>query len=126
MGGRGKLGEWNADLDGIEASGPFEVGSEFVLNPAGEHPVRLRLAEVDAPRLFVDEADLGDVLVRTTHRIDPVDAQRHRVTYRMEITGPAADEVGPQVGPAITADFPDTIAALVRLAEAAAAPASQG
>lgn len=46
------------------------------------------------------------------------------MTYRLEITGPAADETGPQVGPAITADFPETIAALVRLAEAAAVPAS--
>jgi uncharacterized protein YndB with AHSA1/START domain len=119
---------WNADIDGIEVSGPFEVGSEIVMNPAGEHPVRLRLTEVDAPRLFVDEADLGDLLVRTTHRIDAVDAERRRVTYRTEITGSAADELGTQVGPAITADFPDTIGALVRLAEsaaAAAAPASR-
>ncbi|WP_327004279.1 hypothetical protein OHA72_56100 [Dactylosporangium sp. NBC_01737] len=36
--------------------------------------------------------------------------------YRTEITGPAAAEIGPQLGPAITADFPDVVAALVERA----------
>jgi hypothetical protein len=40
-----------------------------------------------------------------------------RVTYRTEISGPNADEMGPQVGPAITGDFPETIDALIRLAQ---------
>jgi hypothetical protein len=40
------------------------------------------------------------------------------VIYRTEITGPAADQVGPQLGPAITGDFPEVLAALVKLAEA--------
>ena len=34
-----------------------------------------------------------------------------------EISGPAADQVGPQLGPAITADFPQVLAALAALAE---------
>jgi hypothetical protein len=45
------------------------------------------------------------------------------VTYRTDIVGAAADHVGPEIGPAITADFPDVLAALVGLAEAAAEPA---
>jgi hypothetical protein len=36
----------------------------------------------------------------------------------MEITGPAADILGPQIGPEISADFPQTLAALVERAEA--------
>jgi hypothetical protein len=39
------------------------------------------------------------------------------VTYRMEITGPAADTLGPEIGPQISADFPETMAALVERAE---------
>jgi hypothetical protein len=35
----------------------------------------------------------------------------------MEITGPAADTLGPQIGAEITADFPQTLAALVAWAE---------
>jgi hypothetical protein len=35
----------------------------------------------------------------------------------MEITGSAADTLGPQIGPEISGDFPQTLAALVALAE---------
>jgi hypothetical protein len=35
----------------------------------------------------------------------------------MEITGPAADSVGPELGPQISGDFPETLAALVERAE---------
>jgi hypothetical protein len=36
----------------------------------------------------------------------------------MEISGPAADAVGPELGPKISGDFPDTLAALVERAAA--------
>ena len=64
--------------------------------PVGDEPVELRIAEVVEPELFVDEADLGEIVVRTIHRVERLERQRIRVTYRMEITGPAADTVGPQ------------------------------
>jgi hypothetical protein len=35
----------------------------------------------------------------------------------MEISGPGADRVGPELGPQISADFPETLSALVREAE---------
>jgi uncharacterized protein YndB with AHSA1/START domain len=108
---------WNADIEKVEINGRFAVGAEIVMTPAGQEPVRLRIAELRERELFVDEADLGDVLIRTAHRLERLDGGRTRVIYRMEITGPAAEEIGPQVGPAITADFPETIAALVGLAE---------
>ncbi len=109
---------WNLDIEKIEFSGPFAVGCEITMTPAGQDPVQLRIVSLAENELFVDEADLGDVLVRTSHRIDRLDQQRCRVVYRMEITGPAADELGPQFGPAISADFPQTMAELVRLAQA--------
>ncbi len=36
----------------------------------------------------------------------------------MEINGPAADTVGPELGPEISGDFPETLAALTERAEA--------
>ncbi len=110
-------GAWNLDIEKIEIGGPFAVGAEITMTSAGQEPVRLRIAELTAPHLFVDEADLGDVVVRTIHRLDRVEAGVTRVVYRMEITGPAADQVGPRLGPAITADFPQTMTSLVRLAQ---------
>jgi hypothetical protein len=69
------------------------------------------------PELFVDEAALDDVLVRTTHRVERIGATGARVSYRMEISGPEADTLGPQIGPEISGDFPQTLAALVARAE---------
>jgi uncharacterized protein YndB with AHSA1/START domain len=109
--------EWNGDIDRTLLIGPFAAGSTIVMKPIGVEPVELRIAEAVEPELFVDEADMGEIVVRTTHRVRRIDSERVRVTYRMEITGPAADTLGPQVGPEISGDFPQTLAALVARAE---------
>src|SRR5690348_12005344 len=105
-------GAWNADLERVELSGPFAEGSRITMTPVGQAPVELTLAQVVAGSRFVDEARFGDVVVRTTHALDPVGPHPPRITYRTEITGPAPDDLGP----GITADFPETMAALVKLA----------
>jgi hypothetical protein len=87
------------------------------MTPPGDEPVELRIAEATEPELFVDEADGGGFLVRTTHRVEAVDDQRSRITYRMEITGPAAHALGPEIGPEISGDFPQVLAALAARAE---------
>jgi uncharacterized protein YndB with AHSA1/START domain len=109
--------EWNGDIERIELIGPFAAGSTILMTPVGEEPVELRIGEAVEPELFVDEANLGEIVVRTIHRVRRIDSDRARITYRMEITGPAADTLGPQVGPEISADFPQTLAGLVALAE---------
>jgi hypothetical protein len=110
-------GRWNADIEKIEIRGPFAAGGEITMTAAGQDPVRLRIAELAEQELFVDEADIDGLLLPTTHRLDRLDQHRTRVVYRMEITGAAADEIGPQIGPAITADWPETMASLVGLAQ---------
>ncbi|SNY47384.1 SRPBCC family protein [Paractinoplanes atraurantiacus] len=108
---------WNAGIEKIEVDGPFAVGTVFTMTPPGEEPLRMRLTEVVPGRLFTDEMDAGDFVVRTVHALEPAAPGKTRVIYRTEISGAAADQVGPQIGPAITADFPDVVGALVRLAE---------
>jgi hypothetical protein len=112
-----KWPEWNGDIERVRLHGPFAVGSRIVMTPIEGESIELRIAEAVEPGLFVDEADVGEIVVRTTHRVDRVDAERARVTYRMEITGPQADTLGPQIGPEISGDFPETLAALVERAE---------
>src|SRR5262245_64782724 len=75
-------GEWNADIERIEISGPFAPGSMIEMTPVGQDTVELRIAEASEPSLFVDEADLGEVLVTTFHRVEPLDHERSLVTYR--------------------------------------------
>jgi hypothetical protein len=87
------------------------------MTPKGDDPVTLELTQVHEPSYFADEADGGEFLVTTHHRADRLDDGRTRITYRMEITGPAADTIGPEIGPQISGDFPQTIAALASRAE---------
>jgi uncharacterized protein YndB with AHSA1/START domain len=111
---------WNAGVEQITVNGPFEAGTTFIMTPPGDE-MPMRLTEVVPGELFTDEMDAGDFVVRTEHRLGSASGGRTRVTYRTEITGPAADEVGPELGPQITADFPEVLAALVKVAEADAA-----
>ena len=109
--------EWNADLERAQLSGRFAPGSTITMYLRGGEQIELRIAEAREPETFVDEADLGGVVVRTTHRVESAGEGRARVLYRMEITGPQADTLGPQIGPEISADFPQVLAALVQRAE---------
>ena len=67
--------------------------------------------------LFVDEAQLDGLTVRTIHRAERVGPARTAITYRMEITVPAADTVGAEVRAEMSGDFPETLARLVARAE---------
>jgi uncharacterized protein YndB with AHSA1/START domain len=108
---------WNDSIETITIHGPFQAGTTFTMTPSEDEPIRMRLTEIVTGKLFTDEMDGGDITVRTVHRLEPAAAGRTRITYRTEITGPAVGQVGPQIGPAITADFPQVLAALAKLAE---------
>jgi hypothetical protein len=109
--------ERNADLERAELSGPFAAGSTITMFAAGDDPIELTITEAAPPERFVDQADLCEAVVRTIHRLDRVGDDRIHVTYRMEIAGPQGDSLGPEIGPQISADFPDVIRALVAQAE---------
>jgi hypothetical protein len=87
------------------------------MTPVGGEPIELRIDHASEPDQFVDEADVGDIVVRTTHRVERLTSHRSRITYRMEISGPDADTLAPQIGPQISGDFPETIASLAARAE---------
>lgn len=101
--------EWNADIERIELTGPFAAGSMIAMTPRDQDQVQLRLSDVVEGARFVDEANVAGTIVRTTHSIETLDGQRVRVVYRLEASGPAAEAIGP----AISADFDDTLKALV-------------
>ncbi len=108
--------EWNGDLERAELSGPFAAGSRITMFPHYQDPIELRIAEAVEPKRFVDEAEFGGVVVRTIHRVE-AQGDRNRVVYALEITGSEADSLGPQIGPDISSDFPEVLAALIERAE---------
>lgn len=109
--------EWNADLAQAELSGEFAAGSAIRMTSVDGDTIELRIAQAEKPQLFVDEAELGGVTVRTTHRVEDAGADRGRIVYRMEISGPEADTIGPELGPQISGDFPEVLAALAERVE---------
>jgi uncharacterized protein YndB with AHSA1/START domain len=109
--------QWNDGIETIDVEGPFEVGTPFTVTPPGDEPIRMRLVGIKPGESFTDEMDAGDFAVRTEHRLEPAAGGLTRIVYRTEITGEAAGHIGPQLGPQITADFPEVLAALAKRAE---------
>jgi len=109
--------QWNADLEGAELSGAFVPGSAIRMRSVGGDTIDLKIAEAVEPEVFIDEADLGTIVVRTIHRAEAIAPGRTRIVYGMEITGPDADAMGPELGPQISGDFPQVLEALARRAE---------
>jgi len=106
---------WDAQAEWVTRDGPFATGSAGEMKFRGMDPLPYRLARVEPLREFVDETPVGDLLVRVSHRLEPLASGRLRITYAAEIDGPRAH--AQQVGSAITADFPATMAALLALAK---------
>lgn len=107
--------EWDAQAEWVTRAGPFAAGTLGTMKFKGQEPLRYRLAKVEPGREFVDETPVGDLVVRVSHLLEPLGPERVRITYAAEIDGP--EEQARQIGPAITADFPGTMAALVALAK---------
>ena len=106
--------QWNSGIEQITLEGPFAAGTWFTMKPPGEDELRSQLIDVRAGECFVDQTRLGDLVVTVTHRIERKSAELTRITYAVDAAGCEAAEVGE----AISADFPEVLAALVALAGA--------
>ena len=107
---------WNEGIESIELRGPFASGTEFSMKPVGREAIVMRLAEVTENVSFAEVAEANGLVIRVIHRVERIDGQRTRIAYLTEITGEGADELGPELGPGVTAAFPDAVAKLVDLA----------
>ena len=117
--------EWNAGVERIELDGRFETGTKGVMVLPDQGSLSFRLASVVEGLGFEDETEIpgAGVVVRVRHWLEPLPGGGTRITYRATVEGPAASTVGPEIGPAVTADFPEVMAALAARAEAGLATA---
>jgi hypothetical protein len=103
--------EWDESLESVTLSGPFAEGSGGTMTIKGQGAIPFTLTSVDPGIGFVDETSVPGALLRFTHRVERL-ASGVRVTHSVVIEGPAAEVLGPVV----TADLPDAVEALVKLA----------
>lgn len=102
---------WDSGAERVTRDGPFSTGTTGTMKLRGQDPMTYRLTKVEPLREFVDETAVGDIVVRVSHVLEPLSTGRLRLTCAVEIDGP--EEHTQQLGPAITGDFPDVMAALI-------------
>lgn len=112
--------EWNPGVEQIDLDGSFATGTTGVMVMPDQGSLSFRLAWVGESQGFEDETEIPDagVVVRVRHSLEPLAAGGTRITYRATVEGPAADALGPEIGPGVTADFPEVMAGLAARAEA--------
>ena len=112
--------EWNAGVERIELDGPFATGTSGVMVIPDQGSLSFRLAWVGEGRGFEDETEVpgSGVVVRVRHSLEPLAGGGTRITYRATVEGPDSGPLGPEIGQAVTADFPAVMAALASRAEA--------
>jgi uncharacterized protein YndB with AHSA1/START domain len=107
---------WDTSMAEIKLDGPFAVGSTVSMTPIGQDPIRSTIVEIQDGTTYTDETEFGGVVLRFSHTLTELPDGITRITHRLEISGDEADTVGPEVGPMITADFPDAMDALIAYA----------
>ena len=110
---------WDTCTEKVELSGPLAAGSAGQIKFIDQDPLPFRILSAQPNREFTDETEVpgADIFVRFTHRLTPLESGGTRITQRVSISGPAAETLGPQIGPGIIADIPQSIAAQIALAK---------
>ncbi|MBP0455532.1 SRPBCC family protein [Kitasatospora sp. RG8] len=103
---------WDGSMEVVSLLGPFEVGSRVSMTPKGQDPIVSVITAIEENALYADRTEFGGVELRFSHALSPLAGGGTQVVHRLEISGPAADEIAPELGPAITEDFPEAMAAL--------------
>lgn len=101
--------------DRFEPHGPFAVGTELSVTPAGQDTMTSTIVELIENERYADLTHFGGLSLLFRHTLVPAGGGT-TVTHRLEIDGEGADEVGPELGPQISGDFDETMAALFQQA----------
>lgn len=107
--------------DRFELHGPFAVGTEITVTPEGQQPMRSVITEVEDGTVYADETQYGEIVLTFRHTLREATSGSTIVTHTLTIDGPGADEVGPELGPQISGDFPSAMSELFDAARAAVA-----
>jgi hypothetical protein len=102
--------------DVFELHGPFEVGTELSVTPAGQETFRSVITQLDEGNTYADLTHYDGLTLAFRYTLADLPSGGTRLSHRLVIDGEAADAVGPELGPQITSDFPADLDELVALA----------
>jgi hypothetical protein len=105
------------DSDSFELHGPFAVGTTLTVTPQGQESMQSTIVELEPERVYADQTVFGELTLTFRHRIVPFEQGGARVAHTLEISGAGSDEIGPELGPQISGDFPVAMAELLAAAE---------
>ncbi len=110
---------WDHEVEQVILNGPFVAGTTGTMQITGQPLLPTLLTEVTVNHSFSDEVALADasIVVTFTHLLTPLATGGTRITHAFTISGPAADTMGPELGPTIAADIPSAMQNLARHAE---------
>jgi hypothetical protein len=107
--------DWDDAMDRVDLNGPFAVGTEGVMHVKNFGPIPFTLTVVDAPTRFVTRTPMEGFDIIFDHGLTAENGTT-TIAHWVTIEGPAADIVGPQMGPNITTDIPHAISKIAELA----------
>lgn len=105
----------NSDV--FELHGPFAVGTTLTITPQGQEPMQSTIVALVPNTAYADRTVFGDLELTFRHDLTPTADGGTTVTHTLTIDGLGSDEVGPELGPQISGDFPDAMAELLSAAE---------
>jgi len=105
-------------MERVALQGPFAVGTQVSMTPVGQDPIVSTIVAITEAEYYADRTDFGGVTLQFSHTLTRLADGGTRITHRLEITGDGAAELGPQLGPEITADFPEAMDGLLACAAA--------
>jgi hypothetical protein len=110
--------------DRFELRGPFAMGTEILVTPQGQGTFRSVIIELTENRVYADQTEFGGLVLTFRHTLAPLAGGGTQVTHQLVIDGDEAGQTGPELGPQISADFPEAMKSLLAAArrKAAAAP----
>jgi hypothetical protein len=103
--------------DSFELHGPFQVGTRVTITPQGQESMESVIVELEPDVVYADQTAFGDLTLTFRHRLSPTAAGGTTVTHELEISGEGADEIGQELGPQISSDFPASMRELFAAAE---------
>lgn len=103
--------------DSFELHGPFAVGTTLTITPQGQEPMQSTIVELVPDTAYADRTVFGELELTFRHDLTPTADGGTTVTHTLVVEGPGSDEVGPELGPQISGDFPVAMAELLSAAE---------